>query len=278
MPSPGEDLQIWSKNHDDNGTIDPGIDWHEFQSRASVNNSSRAELAAHAKNRDLNNGSIVTTGAPNAQNFLSGIGYTSMPPRITAKLKVGGGLTNTGPMTLNMDGIADIQVKTETGANLRGGEFTDSHLVDLLYDGTNWLVLNSVLDSPVLTGDPQAPTPSNPLDNDNSIATTAWVQNLIFGGQGIVLGQKVFTTSGTYTPTPGMRSCIVECIGGGGGGGGGYAPAANQTMNGGGGGGGGYSRKFLTATQVGMSQVVTVGAGGAPGYYYVVQGGNGGTT
>src|SRR5215510_2549836 len=218
MPSPGEDIQVWSKNHDDNGTIDPGIDWHEFQARASVNNSSRAELAAHAKNRDLNNGSIVTTGTPNVQNFLSGVGYTEMPPRITAKLKIGGGLTNTGPMTLNMDGIADIQVKREDGTSLTGGEFVDGYLVNLLFDGLNWIYLFSVLNSVQLTGNSTAQTPSDPLDNDNSIATTQWVQNLISGGAGIVLGQKVFKTVGTsvYTPHSLMKSCIVECIGGGG--------------------------------------------------------------
>src|SRR5215471_11115730 len=178
MPSPGEDYQAWSKTAADNGTADPTIDWHEGQTRASVNNSSRSELAAHAKNRDLLNGSIVTTGTPNVQNFLSGVSYTAMPLRLVCRLKVGGGLTNTGPMSLNMDGTGTIQVVTMAGAALRGGEFVDGQFVDLVYNGANWVLLNTVIANPILTGDPQAPTPSNPLDNDTSIATTAWVQGL----------------------------------------------------------------------------------------------------
>src|SRR5262245_27667138 len=203
-----------------------------------------------------------------------------MPPRITAKLKIGGGLTNTGPMTLNMDGIADIQVKREDGTSLTGGEFVDCYLVNLLFDGLNWIYLFSVLNSVQLTGNSTAQTPSDPLDNDNSIATTAWVQSLISGGAGIVLGQKVFKTVGTavYTPHSLMKSCIVECVGGGGGGGGADTGGELQWCIGGAGGSGGYSRRVLTATQIGASQSIKIGAGGAAGAPGVSPAGNGGDT
>src|SRR5262245_21042789 len=190
-----------------------------------------------------------------------------MPPRITAKLKIGGGLTNTGPMTLNMDGIADIQVKREDGTSLTGGEFVDCYLVNLLFDGLNWIYLFSVLNSVQLTGNSTAQTPSDPLDNDNSIATTQWVQNLISGGAGIVLGQKVFKTVGTtvYTPHSLMESGSVECRGGEGGGVGANSSGTSAWVAGSGGGSGGYSRRMLTKTQIGVSQSVTIGAGGAAG-------------
>lgn len=87
MPSPGEDYQSWSKVAANNGNIDPLIDWHEGQTRASVNNSARSDMAAHAKNRDLLNGSIVTTGAANAQQFLSGLTYTTIPTNLIVRLK-----------------------------------------------------------------------------------------------------------------------------------------------------------------------------------------------
>lgn len=78
------------------------------------------------------------------------------------------------------------------------------------------------------------------------------------------INTQVFTSSGTYTPTAGMKYCIVECVGGGGGGGG-----ANGNNNGcaagGGGGAGGYCRKFLSAASVGVSQVVTIGSAGSGG-------------
>lgn len=87
---------------------------------------------------------------------------------------------------------------------------------------------------------------------------------------------QVFTASGTYTPTAGMKYCIVECIGGGGGGGG---VAASSTLNGaaGGGGGGGYKRTIISAATIGASQTVTIGSAGSGGS---TSGGNGtaGTT
>jgi hypothetical protein len=70
-----------------------------------------------------------------------------------------------------------------------------------------------------------------------------------------------FTASGTYTPSAGLVSAIVECVGGGGGGGG--VTGISAVLSGGGGGGsGGYSRKALTAAQIGSSLNIVVGAAG----------------
>lgn len=77
--------------------------------------------------------------------------------------------------------------------------------------------------------------------------------------------QQVFTANGTYTPTIGMIYCMIEVVGSGGGGGGGAGVAATSSGAGGGGGGGAYSRSFKTAAQVGVSQSVTIGAGGTAG-------------
>lgn len=78
------------------------------------------------------------------------------------------------------------------------------------------------------------------------------------------IAQQVFTASGTYTPTTGMVYCTVRGIGGGGGGGG-AAAGGGQGGSGAGGGSGGYSEITLTATTVGASQTVTIGAAGAAG-------------
>lgn len=73
---------------------------------------------------------------------------------------------------------------------------------------------------------------------------------------------RVFMASGTYTPDAKMLYAIIECIGGGGSGGGavGIAGAGRPA---GGGGSGGYSRKVVSKGNIGASQPVTVGAGGA---------------
>jgi hypothetical protein len=251
MPSPGEDIQSWSTVAANNGTADPLIVWSEGQARASVNNSSRSEMAAIAKWRNLLNGSIVTTGTANAQQFLSGVNYTSIPSGLRATLKVGGGLTNDASITLNMDGLGDVLVKTAAdGLNLKGGEFVAGGYVDLLYNGTNWIFLYG----------------------------REFFFDAMTGGGGIIIGKQIFNAAGTftYTPTFGMEACILECIGGGGAGGGHAIGVGNQFLCSPGGGSGGYSRKYANAIDIGLSQTVTVGAGGAP--VSGTGGGNGGVT
>lgn len=71
----------------------------------------------------------------------------------------------------------------------------------------------------------------------------------------------LFTSSGTYTPSAGISSVIVECVGGGGGGGS-VSAAPQRILAGGGGSSGGYSRGVLLAATIGASQMVTVGVGG----------------
>lgn len=84
---------------------------------------------------------------------------------------------------------------------------------------------------------------------------------------------QTFNSSGTYTPTPGMKYCIIEAVGGGGGGGGAAASTGVLCAGAGGGGGGGYARGNFSSTTIGTSQTITIGTGGAGG---VGVGANGG--
>jgi len=86
----------------------------------------------------------------------------------------------------------------------------------------------------------------------------------------------LFAASGTYTPTTGVRTIKVECVGGGGGGGGAKAAASTATT-GGGGGGGGYAVFFITSSIKG-SYTFIIGAAGAAGTATPTAGGNGGDT
>jgi hypothetical protein len=97
--------------------------------------------------------------------------------------------------------------------------------------------------------------------------------------KGVNVSQVIqkFTASGTYTPSPGMISCVIECIGGGGGGGG-TAVVATSWMSAAGGGAGGYSRALKTAAQIGASQPVTIGAAGNGGATGANSGSAGGDT
>ncbi len=77
------------------------------------------------------------------------------------------------------------------------------------------------------------------------------------------LNTRVFTSSGTYTPTLGTKRIRVTITGGGGGGGGCKAASNNETFFGAGGGAGGTIISIMTPTQ--NSYPVTIGAGGAGG-------------
>jgi len=249
---PGENYQSWSVTAADNGNADTSIIWSEGQTRASVNNSSRSEMAAHAKNRNLLNGSIATGGSANAHTFTSGVGYTAIPTGLVVKLKIGASLTNTASVTLNMDGIGDTGIKTDIGENLRGGELVAGCYTDFLYDGTNWIFLYS----------------------------REFIQNQIDGGGGVIIGKQVFSTPGTfvYIPTVGTECCIIECIGGGGGGGGVLATSLGTASGAGGGGAGSRSLHLAQAADIFPSVPVVVGAGGTAGAAGGPGGGAGGDT
>ncbi|EFH2866506.1 phage tail protein [Escherichia coli] len=83
------------------------------------------------------------------------------------------------------------------------------------------------------------------------------------GYVGRLVNTRVFTSSGTYTPTPGTKRIRVTITGGGGGGGGCKAASSNETFFGAGGGAGGTIISIMTPTQ--NSYPVTIGAGGAGG-------------
>ncbi|EHH8100595.1 hypothetical protein J4238_002825 [Escherichia coli] len=107
--------------------------------------------------------------------------------------------------------------------------------------------------------------PFGDIKSDGTVKTA--LQNLDLGDTngyvGRLVNTRVFTSSGTYTPTPGTKRIRVTITGGGGGGGGCQAISSNETFFGAGGGAGGTVITILTPTQ--NSYPVTIGAGGAGG-------------
>jgi hypothetical protein len=90
----------------------------------------------------------------------------------------------------------------------------------------------------------------------------------------------IFTSSGTYTPSPGITMVDVFVVGGGGGGGGGARQAASTAVSGGAGGGGAASNfASFKSDALGASIAIAIAAGGAAGAAATVSstaGGNGG--
>ncbi len=116
----------------------------------------------------------------------------------------------------------------------------------------------------------------------NNGQVLAAVQALIAAGAPAETGRLIniqqFTSSGTYTPTSGMSTCIVEMVAGGSGGGGAAATTSGECSAGGPGFSSPQAVGRFTAAQVGASQAVTIGAAGTAGSAGQNTGGTGGTT
>lgn len=107
-------------------------------------------------------------------------------------------------------------------------------------------------------------------------ATPAQILTLLAAFSSVTL--QAFTASGTYTPTSGMKHCIVITTGSGGGGGGADCSAATDVGVGGGGGAGGTCIEAFSAATIGASQSVTIGAAGTAGANTGGTGGTGGNS
>ncbi|HAO2573832.1 TPA: carbohydrate kinase [Escherichia coli] len=107
--------------------------------------------------------------------------------------------------------------------------------------------------------------PFGDIKSDGTVKTA--LQNLGLGDTsgyvGRLVNTRVFTSSGTYTPTPGTKRIRVTITGGGGGGGGCKAASSNETFFGAGGGAGGTIISTMTLTE--NSYPVVIGAGGGGG-------------
>lgn len=79
---------------------------------------------------------------------------------------------------------------------------------------------------------------------------------------GGLIGVQTFTSSGTYTPTPGTNKIVVRVVGGGGSGGSCTATSSGQGSAASGGGAGAYAEALLTSGFAGVT--VSIGAGGLP--------------
>lgn len=185
---PGEDIYAWSVTAATNGNADTSINFAEGQPRASVNNSARAMMAAIAKFRNQVSGAIGTTGTPNAQSFNSGNSYTSIPLNFRIQLFNGTGGQNTGPMTLDMDGIGPVGVVDTTYQPLIGEEFPAGNNAEFRYNGTTWTLF-----SPCRVATRPA------ASSDNYIANTVFVQTTAANAASSAAAGKVSKSGDTMT-------------------------------------------------------------------------------
>jgi hypothetical protein len=130
--------------------------------------------------------------------------------------------------TLTVSGLAAALIKqyNSVGAKIPAVVIA-GQLSDVEYDGVDWVILD--------------PIPTIPA--------------------GTLLGIQTLTSTGTYTPTTGTNSIVVEIVGGGGGGGGLPLTGVSQAGAASGGSSGSYAKGRFTTAFSGVT--VTIGAAGS---------------
>lgn len=130
----------WSQTAAANASADSQINWSEGQSPSSVNDSARAEMASVAKWRDDICGINVTGG--------SGTAYTVTSNQIIASnlngmtIQFTPGTTNTGAVTLSVDGQTAKPIRFATGVDLPAGSLISGSLYQVTYRSAveEWLL------------------------------------------------------------------------------------------------------------------------------------------
>lgn len=100
------------------------------------------------------------------------------------------------------------------------------------------------------------------LAKANNAQLLAAMRSLV--GPGRLLNVQVFTSSGTYTKTPGTKKVRVKSLGGGGAGGGTEVTTSAQIAAAWGGNSGAYAESSLIDVSLVASIAVTIGAAGIP--------------
>nr|WP_249518677.1 hypothetical protein [Escherichia coli] len=195
--------------------------------------------------------------------------YNNLRPLIinnaNGTVTIGNGLNVTGGINGSLNGNAATATKLQTARTIGGVSFDGSANIDL--PGVNKAGNQSTTGNAATATKLQTARTINGVKFDGSANITLTAANLGLsdssGYVGRLVNTRVFTSSGTYTPTPGTKRIRVTITGGGGGGGGCKAISNNETFFGAGGGAGGTIISIMTPTQ--NSYPVTIGAGGAGG-------------
>src|SRR6266567_6959953 len=268
----------WSQTAATNATADATINWAEGQAPSSINDSARAVMAAVAKWRDDNDGSLVTGGTSTAFTITTNSVYTSLAlldgHRLTFKVNA----TSGAAPTLNVDGLGAKGINHTTGVAIATGALISGSTYTVIYrnSSTEFILEGQVAAIPgnlsiggtlavtgvaTLTAIPvftagiasATATTQTTTDSSTKVATTAFVQANKPSAPTV---QRFTSGSGTYTPTSGTVRFRVRMFGGGGGG---SAATTNSGSN-------GTDTSFGTWTAIhGNGGATNNGAGGTGG-------------
>lgn len=116
--------------------------WPENMLPSKVNDSARALQGALKRFYDRVSATVVSGGTANAQTLTYTVAPTAYVTGDRYSFIVGGGLNNTGPTTLNVNGLGAKNIFTGATNALVGGEMQTGQAVDVVYDGTQFQLTN----------------------------------------------------------------------------------------------------------------------------------------
>lgn len=111
----------WSKTSASNGAADPTINFSEGQPPGSLNDSSRALMAASAKWRDDISGTITTGGTSTAYTVASNSVFDTLANMSGAMVAFIPHTTNGATVTLNVDSLGAKPLRSAPGIELPSG-------------------------------------------------------------------------------------------------------------------------------------------------------------
>jgi len=80
------------------------------------------------------------TGSANSYSAAIDPVPTQLYVGMRVAIKIGN--TNTGPSTLNLNGLGSHSIKRATGANINAGDLVTGQVAYLIFDGANWQIIN----------------------------------------------------------------------------------------------------------------------------------------
>jgi len=125
-------VNLWSTTAASNSTADSTINWREGQSPSTVNNSSRAMMAAIAKWRDDQAGNIVTGGSSTAYTITTNQSLTPLVDGYTVWARMDE--TNGVSPTLNVDSTGAKAIRVSTGTAVPTGAMPGGSVQKFTYD------------------------------------------------------------------------------------------------------------------------------------------------
>ncbi len=146
-----ESIGLWSTTAATNATADPNVGWAEGQLPSTVNNSARAMMAAVARDKKDNDGSLTTAGSANAYTLTINNTWTAYANG--QKLSFKASFTNTGAVTLNVTnadatalGAKAIRGPGDTAlpanAIISGGRYNVQYDTTANASAGGWVLLN----------------------------------------------------------------------------------------------------------------------------------------